>query len=505
MLHVFIGIFPYAKPSAVGNVVYSQDYVWSVGNAAAVRFGAPLRDIRVAGGILNYHFFTDALTGILAQFSGQSAWDVATYFSWPIWMLLLTMALYALSRGFGTGPFTSFLLPVGVLLLHTGWEASTLHMFLNMNGVVQSNFYLACSILVLQHADREKFKNKKTLFALVAILAALLWAKSTVGLLLMCALVAAFFVDGLRNFIAHKKENRENVSVFKWPLAAVSLCGMLIFALLWFFIYRNAINNLIFSPAFSQLIDAFNILLRWCTLALALYLFSLYFSLRNFNQLSIAALVVNAFVPGGIVAYALFNHYSYSQSYFLLTAVFAMWLCAAMVAQKLFAKKNMRAPVCLLFLVSFLFTLYTTAPILRTGVQTALRCANLRPHFPVQAQSITPADEQAAQWLHDNLCDDDVFATNRNARDPAAADGIFHYYSAVSERQGYVESWRYAMDYSLEYHLLRHNLEEISDGIFAAQTFEEAASIARENSIRALLVHLPSGGHAYPDAQPAFS
>ncbi|MDL2293065.1 hypothetical protein LJC60_00375 [Ruminococcaceae bacterium OttesenSCG-928-D13] len=503
-LYIFSGVFTYARPANGGNRVYSQDLLWSVGNAASAQFGSPVRDIRTAGGILHYHYFSDVLGGLVGLLCGQNAWDSICYYGWPIWCALLCAALYLLAKGFGTGPYAALIVPAGVLFGHTSWNAGYSHVFTNMNGVMQSNFFFAAALLVLQQCEAGGFKSKRALAALLGTLTALIWGKSTVGVLLVCALLAAFLVD----FLLRKKPNL-------WLLSAAG-GGAAIFGLLWFLIYRQAINNLLFQPSLAMLVDALKILWERCLPALVLYLISLVYSLVEFKKLGVTALVVNAIVPGGIAAYALFNHYSFSQSYFLLAAVFCMWICAGRVASRFFdgivSKKTERpmagrtagVAVLLLCALGFASTVYYAAPSLRVGVQSALRCLHLRPDMPLAAETITRDDYAAARWLADNMARDEVFATNRNAKVPEAAEGVFHYYTAESQRQAFVESWRYAMDYSLDYHLLRHNLEQVSDGIFAAESFEQATQLARENGISVLLVHLPSGGHPFEGAAPAF-
>ena len=141
---------------------------------------------------------------------------------------------------------------------------------------------------------------------------------------------------------------------------------------------------------------------------------------------------------------------------------------------------------------------------MRQGVQIALRCYGLRPQYEYTEQTVTADDEQAAIWLRDNMSTDEVFATNRNGKAVDAADGTWHYYTAVSGRQAFVEGWRYAMDYSVEYSLLRHNLEEVSDKIFSCETAHEAFKIAAENDIDYLLMWRTRRPEGYPDAEPVF-
>jgi hypothetical protein len=128
----------------------------------------------------------------------------------------------------------------------------------------------------------------------------------------------------------------------------------------------------------------------------------------------------------------------------------------------------------------------------------------LRPPFERQYAALTPDDEAAALWLKENMKAGDIFATNRNERSLDSRDGIFHGYTALSERQAFVEGWSYAMDYTTSYFLLRHNLEVVSDGLFACAGYEEAAEMARQNGIAYLLLHLPTKGAPFVGGRPVF-
>lgn len=491
-LFVWLGVFSAAKPENAGNMVYSQDVLWSIGNANAANFGMPVRDLRTASGILHYHYMSDILCGLVASFSLQSGWDAVAFYNWPFFFAGLLLALFAVCRRFGASGFAVLPPVAGALFAHFAWDASIKHIFQNPNGVLQSYQYLAAAVLVLQIGGDGQ-KNRRSLAAFLAVICALMFSKSTVGLLFLCAVLAAFAAGAL----LQKKMDT-------WLLAAGSF-GLCIFFLLYIFLYRGAINNLVFKPSTAALADALRIMLAMYLPGFILYLISAQNSLRNFKALSPASLAVNALVLGGILAYVLFYHYSFSQSYFLLCACFAMWMCIAPLANKLAKPKLLLCFTALLLFVGVFTSLFYAAPSLRHGAQVALRCAALRPALPQKVESATKDDAAAAAWLLQNMGKEDVFATNRNAQNPLVAEGVFHYYTAASGRQAFVESWRYGMDYSMDYKTLRHNLETVSDGIFAAQNWQNARQIAKENGISYLLLHLPSGGRAFDGAKPVFA
>ena len=140
----------------------------------------------------------------------------------------------------------------------------------------------------------------------------------------------------------------------------------------------------------------------------------------------------------------------------------------------------------------------------RVGVQVALRCAGLRPSYPAYADTVTPAEEEATPWLKQAMAPDEVFAVNRNAKDPAIGEGTWHYYTAMSERQAFCENWRYSMDYGYDYYQLRHDLEQVSDAIFAAPDAATAFALARENDIQWLYVSRVIRQEGFAGAEPAF-
>lgn len=491
-LYIFSGVLPYAKPSAAGNMVYSQDMLWSVGNAASVRFGFPLRDIRTVGGIMHYHYFADAVQGLLALFSRQVVWDAVCYYSWPVWTAMLFLGLYAVSRWLGATPMLALLAPFGGSLLSFFEVSTTTHFFVNANNVIQSYLFLLAVFLVLQNLQKAGKMTVRYFFAFFLVMLALAWTKAVLAALLLCGLLAACVVW----FIIQKKIDIK--------LIIVLATGAVLLGFLYATIYSGAIVNLVFEPSVTALKDVLRLTVSTYTPAVILYLVALIYNLRHFKTMSFVDLAINAMIPGGMLAAVLFNHYSGSESYFYLAAFFLIWLCAVRPLAALTKKKVVQMALIALCIAGGGATLYAAAPTFRHGVQTALRCVGARPSFPLESESITADDEAAAVWLRDNTEKEDVFATNRNARDMALGDGIFHPYTAFSQRQAFVESWRYAMDYSMEYQLLIHNFEEVSDRIFACESLEEAAQIARENGIQYLLLHVPTRGGPFADGEPVF-
>ncbi len=490
-LCVFLGVLPFAHASAAGNMQYHQDMMWSVGNAAAVRYGFPLADIRCADGFLNYHYLSDALAGFLALFSGTAPYDALCAYHYALLLPVLVCSVYAAARGYGAKPLTCAVLPAAVVLLSGAGVAQA--MLCNLNGVAAASL-IACTALTLVFRNSSDAKGLEA-FALVILTA--LMSKNLYGMLIVCALAAAFVFA----LIVQRRA--------LWRAGAMALSGAALFAAVWVLLYSKAINNLVFEPWCSpaRLLETLGTSMP---LGLLLWAAAVVCGIAQARTLELSRLTVHAAAAGGFLAYALFYHYSASHTYFLYAGMLFAWFAAlgARLPGRLRGKTAVKRAAVFLCALAAAAGFALSAPALaqsaRHGVQTALRCAQLRPEFPAASDSVTAGDEEAVLWLRDNMRDDEVFAVNRNAKDMAVGEGTWHYYTAMSGKQAYVESWRYAMDYGYEYHELRRRLEDVSDVLFAQTDAADAFAIARENGIDWLFVSKAVRAEGFAGAQPAF-
>ena len=492
-VYAFSGVLAFAKTSAAGNMEYHQDMMWSIGNGAAVQFGFPLRDIRAEGGFLYYHYLADAVPGFLALAGNLLPYEASAFYNYPIVLFVLCLAVFAAAETYGAKKMWAAALPFAILFFNGFSSPATLDLLRNMNGVAAASA-LCCTLLYLLFwAERRSFPwSIKSAVAFMLCEGVLLLSKNLYGILIFCAIIAAVIVGGLvqRRF-------------FKFPLLLAALSAG-VFGLLWKFIFSHAINNLLFEQWISPL-GVIKNLVFYLPLGFALYLISLVLSVAHFKTLSFGRLVVNAAALGGILAYFLFHHYSSSQVYFILAALLFIWFCALDALTLLENTKPLQQAAAVLCGVSLIGCAAGLLPVGQKGVQIALRCAGLRPDYPYTVSTVTVGDEQAALWLRENMQKDEIFAVNRNAKDPAAAEGTWHYYTAMSGRQAFVESWRYTIDYGYDYHALRHRLEQVSDVIFAAHDITAIYPLAQEYGIDYLLVSLPQQKAPFTGALPVFS
>lgn len=480
--HAFWGVLPAATPERLRVWTYNQDLLWSVGNAAAAAFGAPFQDMRMAGYTLHYHFLNDLAAGLLARAAGAGAWEgLAFYWYAPVGLLALG-ALWALAKRLGAGEWLAALGAGAVFFMNSRFSEQPFHLFTNTNGMGTALLGL-CGVLLLADRALEEEKLPRAFWpCFFAACAALCMIKSTLGALALCAFAAALAVS----LAAGRLRPR--------MAALAALCAGA-FGACWALVFRGAVNNLMFSGA-ARLGELPEALVNASLLGLVLYLASLPWSLARLRRLTFAQLCVNAIAVGGPAAFALYTHYSFSQVYFLLAAIPMWWLAAlpalAAYGRWLAARRAALRPLAAgalaaACLAAFGWQLSDVVPECREGVQAALRCAGLRVSEPAE-ESVLAGDWQAARWLRENSEAGDIFATNRNNKTLAGADGVFHFYTAASQRRSYLESYRYALDYDNAYAETRRRLEEVSDAIFFRLSEEEAFRLAAQEGIDWLLV-----------------
>lgn len=495
-LFALYGVLPFAPPDRLKAWVYNQDMLWSVGNAASARFGLPFGDLRAAGLPLNYHFLNDAAAGILARGVGVSAWHGLCFY-WNAAVLALgVFAFVRLGTRLGAGPLLAGAAGWLVWLGSTQGNVLPANLFSNANA--QSTALLALCGLLAVFGGSTAARGARQLAGCAAlgfvVFGAGCMIKSPVGLLALLGCWAAVAVGSCTRQL-------------RAGCAAVAAGGAAAFGLVYLLVLGRATNNLVFTSLASlrQLPAALGQYLS--PLLAAVYLLGLCRSLAGLRRLDMLRLAVNAIAVGGMLAYVLYQHYSFSQVYFALTAVPCAALSALPQKRENALPQSWRRPAALLGAAALCACLgrqlYLEQGALRTGVQAALRCAGLRESQATEL-TITPQDWAAAAWLRANTPENAVFLSNRNNRQFDAADGVFHFYSAASERRCYIESYRYAMDYDHAYHEIRRRLEQVSDPIYTALPEAEAFALARAEGVGYILVSSLSPQVPNWDAPPVY-
>ncbi|MEG0091669.1 MAG: hypothetical protein RSA20_07600, partial [Oscillospiraceae bacterium] len=425
-LYTLCILLPSGRADKLGNFFYHQDMLWSVGNAAAVHNGFPLVDMRFSASTLNYHYLNDALAGILGLGTGNPAYESLCFYFYPLVGITLIFSLYAVAKKVCANTFLACLFPVMVLWVNGGASESVYHYLSNINGQGSATLALCAGLILICSLPRDKKDYFKYLIASVVFGFTISMFKSTIGALFILAVGAACLV-GLWG-----KKTR--------PSHFIALLGLSVgFGIAYFGIFSSAVNNLVFN-GLGLLTQLPKTLWSYCPLGVILYCGALVFSLISFKKLSFLQLVANAMFVGGAIAYSTYYHYSASQIYFLLIAIPMMWLALlGFVDKKICVNKNAMAVFGAVLILGCIPSGLRLLPNARSGVQAWLRVYNLR-QSDYNESYITKDDYDAMVWLRDNTEQTAIFATNRNNKVFQAAEGTFHYYSAVSQRRAYLES-----------------------------------------------------------------
>ena len=480
---VMCALLPYATAGKVTNFFVHQDMMWSVGNTASVGLGFPLTDMRFANTTLNYHYLNDVTAGMLAVSSGQPAYESLCFYWYLPVAYLLIISLYQTTKAFCNSDMLARLMGLTVIFVSTG--SGIFHYITNINGQGSATLVLCGGMGMLKIISDKKFdisqlnilKKAGFFISCFSVGFVISMYKSTIGALFILAVIAAAIVGFFT-----KQTKKEHLF-----FAAMIALG---FAVAYKFIFSLAVNNLVFN-GLSGVVNIIPSLVKMGGIGFIIYIPCLVYSLINFKKLSFLQLCVNAMFVGGAVAYNVYYHYSASQIYFMLIALPVMWLANSEFISKVILKKEKFNYIFIAIIVAAgAFNSLGLLDEARSGVQAGLRILNLRLSQYDESYA-TKDDWDAMVWLRENTDKDEIFATNRNNKYYQAGEGTFHYYTAVSQRACYLESYRYCMDYSGMYHEVRRRLEQVSDQIFHVYDEATAFETARTEGIDYLVVFTP--------------
>lgn len=507
-------------PVQAGAADLDRDFLWNIGNAAALARNFPAEDLRVSGVRLAYHYLTELLWAALARVGGATLFDVYFYGAGPVFLTGELLALSALARccwpNLPNAPRRYFALVFGFSCLSM-WTVlddglsrfgNTLlaHLLTNVNAQATSLPFFAgvfCTFATLSRAGmqggRRRWLGIFLSFSLFCV------AKGPQAALTLCGLAAAW---GILLVL-------RRVRILPTVVGLASLTG--IFGLIYRFLYTAGTGSMEFSlfamrdtlvyRLLSPFTDRLCALLPgtgyfwlvclglcnvFCMLPFQcmLCLYALPTAVRRLPHPDPARLLAAVLGGGGMLAYHLFYHSSSSQIYFALLAMLCLSLLGVESLGRLFraGKPFLHLPIWLAGAAGLLTTICLAMNFVGRSLPPLAACISGNP-LPAVGNAVTAADETAMQWLQENSDSDDVFATNRISGTPALTDAISNVYTGLSGRQAYLEGWTYAatnmgvsrevLDYK------RWINEELTGGELS---LEEAGRIARQEDIQWLVI-----------------
>ena len=507
-------------PVQAGAADLDRDFLWNIGNAAALTRNFPAEDLRVSGVRLAYHYLTELLWAALARVGGATLFDVYFYGAGPVFLAGELLALAALARccwpkqPHAPRRYCALVFGFSCLSMWTVLDdglsrfGNTLlaHLLTNVNAQATALPFFAgvfCTFAPLARAGMQgggrQWLGMFLSFSLFCV------AKGPQAALTLCGLAAAW---GILLVL-------RRVRVLPTVVGLVGLAG--IFGLIYRFLYAAGTGSMEFSlfamrdtlvyRLLSPLTDRLCALLPgtgyfwlfclalcnvFCMLPFqcALCLYALPAAIRRLPRPDPARLLAAVLAGGGMLAYHLFYHSSSSQIYFALLAMLCLSLLGAGALERLFraGKPLLHLPIWLAGVAGLLTTVCLVMSFAGRSLPPLAACISGNP-LPAVGNAVTAADETAMQWLIENSDPDDVFATNRISGTPALTDAISNVYTGLSGRQAYLEGWTYAatnmgvsrevLDYK------RWINEELTGGGLSPA---EAGKIARQEDIQWLVI-----------------
>ena len=524
----------YLHPSVATVARPSQDFFWNLGNTQSLLAGFPMADLRVEGVTVSYHFLTELFGAGLCMLTGLPAYDVVAFYGYAPVAAAMVVCLYGLGRTLWgetarARPLLLASLPLWLgcaslwKVLDTGLgrfgNVLEIYVISNINGQATALFALAAFFAVFARLEQCRWQAPAGLWA-AGVLAfyLLVFSKSPQGAILALALTCALGLRGLFALRTRQKPGRALVCFCLLVPVGFWLVYQLYFA-------AGADSSMAFSLTgtlnlyfFASILQALQIRLGglwpvclpvlWLAQSLlaapaafCVWVGSALRDLFHLRRVSALHLTWHACIVGGLAAFYWFDHYSSSQLYFLILAIFCLGLVlldrlpALWQGGKVWYRQAARAGCAVLLAVGCVTSLFTAVWLVRTApVQLAGGTPDARYY------ALTAEEEDAARWLAENMEPDALFATNR-MHTGTAQEGLSNVYSGLSGRQAYCESFKYAVsnmgdragDVMARYETVSRMFSpEISEA--------ELRQLCRETGVTYLVYHAPSPGS---DAQLA--
>lgn len=525
----------YLHPSVASVARPSQDFFWNLGNTESLLSGFPMADLRVDGVTVSYHFLTELWGAGLCMLTRIPAYDVVAFYGYAPIVVAMVVCLYSLGKALWSENasirpllLTSMPLWLGCVSLWkvmangTGRFGNVMALYVvsNINGQATAFLMLAAFFAVFAVLEQSSWNAPSGLWAAaVAGFYLLVFAKSPQAAILALALVCAFVVRA----IGGARTKRRASTGLVWFFFLVPLGFWLVYVLCF---SAGADSSMSFSLTgtlnlyfFASILQALRI--RFASLwmaflpvlwlaqsllaapaAFCVWVVCAVQDLFHLGKVSAQRLTWHACIVGGLTAFFWFDHYSSSQLYFFILALFCLGLVLLDRLPELWHKLS----VCRGKVTTWLARVAKAgcAVLLAVGCATnLLLCVWLVRTAPAQLAGGTPderyypltaQEEAACAWLAENMEEDALFATNR-MHTGTALEGLSNVYTGLSGRQAYCESFKYAVSNMGDHAGDVMTRYEQMCRIFAPDTTEEELKqLCRETGVTYLVYHALSEG-----------
>ncbi len=466
-VYAFAGVAKYARPTAVGDILLNQDFLWNVGNAESFKLGFPPEDIRFYDVRLQYHYFTELLLSAFSAMTGISSYNLIAFYSQSLFLPILIVTLYLCAKKlYGGDRLRAALFPLSMFLLSCAslWAIlpGGLSLFsnsmirasvTNINSMSNAFVFTAVFLTVLFRLYQLNYRaNLGVYLALFGSFALLTFTKSPIAAIVALGIVAATIATliqrkisppqilvslavGVGFFVVYNLNFSSGTNISTGFHYALTLeLGAL-----------NPILNLIDHNSILHRILAVLLMVLQSVLispfAVPIFFLSAVKAVKKFRSLTTPDLFLYAVGFGGLVAFFFFYHESLSQVYFLYVALFCINLVA--VREFTFTKLSRRNFFNYAMLaVSLITTVFLYVNMTGSGLRQYLFNLDILPKHDYWHESSSAADERAGEFLRSVAMPDDMFATNRIYSNGGLLSNV---YTAFSGMQCFMEGNRYTI------------------------------------------------------------
>lgn len=503
-----------AHPKVAGEIILTQDLLWNIGNANSFKIEFPPQDIRFSMVRLAYHYLTEMVFGALSIVSGVSCYDIFAFYAGPLVLAALLCCLYALGLHFyGGDRVKALLFPLVLFLFNCAslgsallngrgvfWNTNLQHLITNINSQATALIFISIFLVLFGEAAKRQFQVSWLYVAsLVGAAVLVCFAKGPAAAIVVCSFVVTML------FLAFRKP--------RWGRWAVCFAGVAgVFAATYFIVFASGVNTSVrfgFKTQEGAVICQWlhrlsgggpnAAMAPWCLVLgslltlfcmqpfqLPLYLRGLWRDVRGVWKLPADRLLVHGIVAGGVLAYFLFWHPSYSQVYFALIAIFGLNLLAVDELTRVRTKRGCGFTA-LCGAVGIATTVVLVINFTGSGARQLARNLDIIPKYRY-ASTVRAGDELAMEWMAQNTPRDALFATNRVNSMAYGEDGISNVYSALSGRQAYMEGYTYAVTNMGVSEAVVNEKRTTNAALFdAEQPYEEIKRLCDENNISYLV------------------
>lgn len=481
---LFQAVANYNTPDFTGNAVtyIYQDLAWNVGNTTAISNGLPIMDIHVEGLSLGYHYFVNVFAAIYKNILGVSTYlvymkllPVAQVFIFVGGFYLLFSTLtknkWMLLFMIGTSILCSLM-----ILAHMFWYSYVTAFGMGLS--LAAAYFL---LRYIKNMDTAKFYNRDFIMFLI-LLAAVTGSK----IMYAAPCLAGFSVLAVVNII--RRKNVKNV-IMALAMMVALFGAVYLFTSFGIYGYND------FQIGFAQLIwgnqTYIDMLAQYPGVSVTLIRLFVYatYTLEHFIALPAAVILLivwlirskgreyhlKVFLLAALIscytALTILVQNGLSQMMFL-NAVLPFSLYALFYAGRYIPKSETNKKVKPRYLVLYLvlmgyITVYCVADAALSLTPLANQSETLRNDVSsVSAQNVLYKDEyEGMVWLRDNTAKNTVFAADRFYNDDVLHARYFNY-TAISERQSYLEGYEYIYTYDKDFGRLVTDRVAVMEGVY---------------------------------------